>query len=340
MRKSYQYDLDTKRNAIKKVTEVFNMTDTDIIREFDIPTGSQVSEAEYTQFMKKSYSLIQSHSQYLAKGEDINSLELAHLIPDVPETMLAIYLSINDAVCNKGLVTPFLPRHGHNNVFVFDPQVYAGGDDVPGGTLDARAILVGFEPPNTSWNSDWTYVMITDPNRSYQSLWQEKGYIDMIPAKFEDFTFLSDPQKSKICVFVDPKAFEHPVNKSRNYLKAARKRGEKEFVEFVVPEKLSGENDELVPVILDKGQKLYIATTDFGPCEHMWTNIHPDNQSLAVVNENSAVPLDLVIAKPAVNPKYSKGLIPAKGSADMTTDWFYRGSQIYRKPLVKGLFAG
>jgi hypothetical protein len=52
------------------------------------------------------------------------------------------------------------------------------------------------------------------------------------------------------------------------------------------------------------------------------------------------VPLDLVIAKPPVNPKYAKGLIPPKGSADMTTDWFYRGTKIVRQPFLQGLFKG
>jgi hypothetical protein len=60
----------------------------------------------------------------------------------------------------------------------------------------------------------------------------------------------------------------------------------------------------------------------------------------AVVNENSAVPLDLIIAKPPLASKYAGKLTPPKGSADMTTDWFYRGTQIMRKPLLEGLFKG
>lgn len=44
-------------------------------------------------------------------GEDINNLELAHLYPPADETVLAVYTRINDAVCNKALVTPFLIRH-------------------------------------------------------------------------------------------------------------------------------------------------------------------------------------------------------------------------------------
>jgi hypothetical protein len=162
----------------------------------------------------------------------------------------------------------------------------------------------------------------------------------MIPAKFEDFTMVSDHTKSKVCTFIDPKAFSHPVNKSRTYLKAARKRGEKMAGDFTIPKQLKGETDGLVPVMLNQGEKLYVATTDFGPCAHAWSNIHPDNTELAVVNENSAVPLDLVIAKPLVNPKYAQVLAPSKGSADMTTDWFYRGTKIVRQPLLQGLFKG
>ena len=110
--------------------------------------------------------------------------------------------------------------------------------------------------------------------------------------------------------------------------------------EFVIPQGLEGEAEGLVPVVLDRGEKLYVATTHFGPCAHAWSNIHPGNTELAVINENSAVPLDLVIAKPPVNPKYAKGLIPPKGSADMTTDWFKWGKMIMRKPLLAGLFEG
>lgn len=312
----------------------------EIKRQITIPKGSVVDKEGYRKFLVNAYKLMSRHSQYFAPSEDINSLELAHLIPKVAETVIAIYVGINDATCNKGLVTPILTQHGHNNIFVFDPNVYPGGSDVPAGTKDAKLILNGFEPPNNSWNRQWTYVMISDPGRTFQSLWSEKGYIDMIPAKFEDFTMLSDMKDSKVCFFVDEKAFEHPVNREREYLRDARQLGEKMADEFKFPELLKGETDGLVPVILDKGQKLYIARKDNAPCAHAWSNLHPDNKELAVVNENSAVPLDLVIAKPVVDAKYSKGLVPAKGSADMTTDWFYRGKMAIREPLLTGLVPG
>lgn len=316
------------------------MISTQIKREISIPAGSELSEHDYVEFLQRSYRLIKQCDQYFSPDEDINSLELAHLIPQVKESVIAIYVGINDAVCNKGLVSPFLVRHGHNNVFVFDPQVYSGGDNVPSGTLDAKQILTGFEPPNDTWNLDWTYVMIADPSRTFESLWAQTGYIDMIPAKFEDFTMLTDVDKSKLCTFIDSQAFEHPVNQSRPYLKAARDRGEKMASEFEIPKGIEGEAEGLVPVVLNKGEKLYVARPDFGPCAHGWCNMHPDNQQLAVVNENSAVPLDLVMAKPPVSKKYSKGLVPPKGSADMTTDWFLRGQQIMRKPILEGLFKG
>ncbi len=309
-------------------------------QDLRIPSGSAMRRQQYVDFLIKAYNLIKEIPSYLAPTEDINCLELAHLIPSVSETVLVIYLGINDAVCNKGLVSPLLPRHGHNNVFVFDPQIYLGGENVPAGTADAKKILAGFVPPNKSWNRNWTYVMIQDPSRSFESLWTEKGYIDMIPAKFEDFTMLTDSSKSKLCIFIDAKAFEHPVNKSREYLKAARARGQKCASEFHTPDTISGEFDGLVPVMLNQGEKLYVATTDFGPCAHGWNNIHGDNSGLAVVNENSAVPLDLVTAKPPVHPKHSKSLVPAKGSADMTTDWFYRGHLVSRLPLLTGMFKG
>lgn len=312
----------------------------EIKQDLRIPRGSTMSRQQYVDFLIEAYNLMKKLPSYLAPEEDINCLELAHLIPSVPETVLAIYLSINDAVCNKGLVSPLLPRHGHNNVFVFDPQVYPGGEDVPAGTADARKILAGFEPPNQTWDINWTYVMVQDPSRSFESLWAEKGYIDTIAAKFEDFTMLSDTSKSGLCIFIDAKAFEHPVNKSRGYLKAARDRGQKHASEFRLPDAISDEFEGLVPVMLGRGEKLYVATIDFSPCAHGWSNIHEDNTKLAVVNENSAVPLDLVTAKPPVRTEYSKSLIPAKGSADMTTDWFYRGHLISRLPLLTGLFRG
>jgi hypothetical protein len=312
----------------------------EIKRQIIVPDKSPMAVEQYKEFLNQSYSLLKKQNLYFAPSEDINSMELAHLLPEVNETVIAIYVGINDAVCNKGLVSPFLVRHGHNNVFVFDHQVFSGGNNIPSGTIDAKKVLHGFEAPNDTWNLGWTYVMIADPARTFQSLWLEKGYIDMIPAKFEDFTVLSGNEQSKICTFIDPKAFEHPVNAGREYLKDARDRGQKMVSQFKVPRGLEGETDGLMPVVLNKGEKLYVARTDFGPCAHCWSNIHPDNTEFAVVNENSAVPLDLVIAKPPVNPKYAKGLIPPKGSADMTTDWFYRGNKIMRQPLLQGLFKG
>ena len=309
-------------------------------RKINIPEGSTLKEPDYLDFLTNSAELMSRFHQYFAPSEGLNSVELAHIIPDVPETIIALYVGINDATCNKALVTSFLVRHAHNNVFVFDPNVYPGGQNVPEGTADARLILNGFEPPNNSWPAEWTYVMIRDPKRSFESLWKEKGYIDMIAAKFEDFTMLSDPAESSVCCFVDSKAFDHPVNMSRDYLKDARKRGELKAHEYAIPKGLEGEEDGLVPVILNRGEKLYIATPHFGPCEHSWSNIHPANKNYAVINENSAVPLELVIRKPQVAEKYIEKLIPAKGSADMTTDWFHRGLRVVRKPLIEGAVRG
>jgi len=305
-----------------------------------IPELSSLSKDDYLDFLNNSFKLLLQYPQYLSSNEGVEVLELAHLFPRVPETLLTIYIGINDAVCNKGLVTPFLPRHAHNNVFAFDSNVYAGQNDVPTGTIDAKAVINGFIPPNESWNKDWTYVMISDPNRTFDSLWYEKGYIDMIPAKFEDFTMVSNHNKSKVCTFIDPEAFKHPVNEGRDYLIAARKRGEQKAQEFSIPDLLKGETINLAPVILNQGEKLYVARPDFQPCDHCWSNIHPDNEGYAVVNENSAVPLNLVIAKPPVEEKYRKNLIPPAGSADNTTDWFFRGKELLRTPIISGHIDG
>lgn len=316
------------------------MTDDKIRDSLQVPQNSALSKDDYFNFLKTSYSLLKKCPQYLSGSEGMSVLELAHLIPIVPETMLSIYIGINDAVCNKGLVTPFLPRHAHNNVFVFDPQIYSGGRDIPSGTIDAKGVINGFLPPNSSWNMEWTYVMINDPERSFLSLWEEKGYIDMIPAKFEDFTMISDHHKSKVCTFIDPEAFDHQINKDRDYLKKARNRGEKLADSFKIPDQIKGETKNLVPVVLNQGEKLYVARPDFQPCAHCWSNIHPDNEEWAVVNENSAVPLNLVIAKPPIDARYRDKIIPPAGSADFTTDWFYRGDMLYRMPIKPGHIRG
>jgi hypothetical protein len=309
-------------------------------REIRVPEKSNLTQEDYLSFLEKASALFGKHSHFLAPDEGAGNIELAHLIPTVPETLLAIYMGINDAVCHKGLIMPYLLCHAHNNVFVFDPEDYPGGDDVPTGTVDASKVISAFAPPNETWNNNWTYVMIDDPERSFQSLWKEKGYIDMIPAKLEDFTMLSDTRKSKVCWFIDPKAFAHPVNASRLYLKDARARGEKNVDQYGIPEQLKGEFKGLDPVELNTGEKLYIANPDFSPCAHGWSNIHSDNDEYAVINEISAVPMELVVAKPPVKKQYAQDLKPPHGSADMTTDYFRQMDKVYRKPLLAGNFEG
>ena len=311
-----------------------------IIRKIAIPPSSPLTEKDYEQFLYESYNLLCRHPLYFAPSEDVNALELAHLIPEVRETILAIYIGINDSVCNKALITPFLPRHEHNNVFVFDPEVYSGGKDVPDGTIDVRKMIHPFSPPNETWDPGWTYVAMQDSSLTYESLWNQKGYIDTVPAKQEDFTIMTDLSKSKVCVFVDEKAFAHPVNRIRAYLKDARRRGEKTADQFNVPAGMNLHVEGLVPVVLERGEKLFIADPDFGPCPHSWCNLHPGNTEYAVVNENSAVPLQLVNSKPPLKPEYAQRLIPPHGSADMTIDCWHQPNRIERTPLLQGLVKG
>ncbi|MHC5076789.1 MAG: hypothetical protein ACYTFM_10205, partial [Planctomycetota bacterium] len=87
-------------------------------------------------------------------------------------------------------------------------------------------------------------------------------------------------------------------------------------------------------------EKLFIADPNFGPCPHSWCNLHPDNTEYAVVNENSAVPLQLVNAKPPLKPEYAQRLIPPHGSADMTIDCWHQPDRITRTPLLQGLVQG
>ncbi len=314
---------------------------TQIGREIAVPPGSKMTAEEYAKFLKQAYALFVQFPHLLAREhEDINSLELAHLYPPCRESVIAVYVGINDAVCHKGLVAPFLIRHGHNNVFAFDPSSHKGGHDVPPGTVDAAEVLAGFEPPNRTWDSNWTYVMIADPARTVQSLWRENGYIDLIPAKFEDFTMLSDTDCSKVCIFIDPEAFQHPANAGRPYLNEARDRGQSMASEFQIPETIAGEVEDLTPVVLGRGERLYVARTDFSPCAHAWSNLHPDNREYAVINENSAVPLELIQRKPPVKQKYANVLKPPRGSADLTTDWFHRGCGVHRLPILQGAVKG
>ena len=86
------------------------MSKTEIKRQINVFDRSSCTERQYVDFLRESFGLMSECGQYFAPEEDINSLELAHLIPEVPETTLAIYVGINDAVCNKGLVTPLLPQ--------------------------------------------------------------------------------------------------------------------------------------------------------------------------------------------------------------------------------------
>ncbi|MHC4264833.1 MAG: hypothetical protein ACYSUK_02750 [Planctomycetota bacterium] len=151
---------------------------------------------------------------------------------------------------------------------------------------------------------------------------------------------MTDSSKSKVCVFVAAKAFDHPVNSSRTYLKDARSRGEKTAGQFTIPEGMKPHVDGLVPVVLERSEKLFIADPDFGPCPHSWCNLHPDNTEYAVVNENSAVPLQLANAKPPLKPKYAQRLIPPHGSADMTIDCWHQPDRIKRTPLLQGLVKG
>ena len=148
-------------------------------------------------------------------------------------------------------------RYSHS-YRINDPKAWTGGADIPAGTIEVKTILPDFQPPNATWPKSWTYVMIADKSSghrpvSVEAMWKTKGYIDTIPAKFEDFTVLTDSAKTPICAFVDKAVFAHPVNQSRAYLKAARNRGQRMAAEFAVPKGLEGETKGLEPVVLNRG---------------------------------------------------------------------------------------
>ena len=136
--------------------------ETTIERTVQCPSGTCLTVADYERFLHEAFALMQRHPQYMAPSEDINCIELAHLLPPVRETVIAIYLGINDAACNKGLVSPFLIRHGHNNVFTFAQTSMREARMCLPARWTPRRSYPGFEPPNETWNPDWTYVMISD----------------------------------------------------------------------------------------------------------------------------------------------------------------------------------
>ena len=308
------------------------------MRKIDVPVGSTVSEKLYRKFLKRTYSMMREHG-CIGPKENEDALELAHLIPSVPETVLAIHIGINDSVCTKSLVSRFLPRHAHHTIFAFDPERFSGRGSVPAGMQDIRVVLKGFEPPNKSWSPEWTYVYITDTDRTPQSLWKERGYIDLIPGKHEDFQLATDNVKIPVCFFVDKRALEHPVNQQRTYLKRALRDGERQRDDFKAPFGLEDSVVGLVPVILKRGERLYIASTNHIPCDHAWTALrHNDRETLPLVYESSAVPTELIYNRPARHVRYAARLSPPCGSSDLTTDIFF--NDVYRRPILRGSIKG
>lgn len=308
------------------------------MRKLVIPLGSTLSEKQYRQFLKHAYSIMWERG-CISSSEDEDALELVHLIPSVPETILALHIGINDSVCTKSIVSPFLPRHAHHTIFAFDPNRYSGGNSVPAGTQDIKTALRGFEPPAAEWSPGWTYVYITDPSRTPRSLWSEGGYIDLIPGKHEDFQLATNPARHPICFFVDKRALEHPVNRQRAYLKDAIRRAERQRTRFEIPRGLEKSIEGLVPVVLEQGERLYIASTDHMPCAHAWSAVPAArDDSLALVYESSAVPAELLYNRPARQKKYAPKLSPPRGSSDMTTDVFF--DKVNRKPLLQGAISG
>ena len=64
-------------------------------RKISIPNGSAMKAKQYEGFVYKAYDLLSGESLYFAAGgEDVNSLELAHLIPEAEETKSATTLTL------------------------------------------------------------------------------------------------------------------------------------------------------------------------------------------------------------------------------------------------------
>ena len=72
-----------------------------INRKIKVPTASDISQQKYFDYLQESYRLMSHHKQYFPVTEDINSLELAYLIPEVPGTMLAIFVRIISRIVRR-----------------------------------------------------------------------------------------------------------------------------------------------------------------------------------------------------------------------------------------------
>ncbi len=61
-------------------------------RKINVFDRCSLNAKDYQEFLAKAFGLMAQVPQYLTPDDDINVLELAHLIPEIPEKVLAIYV--------------------------------------------------------------------------------------------------------------------------------------------------------------------------------------------------------------------------------------------------------
>ena len=74
-------------------------------REITIPVDSRMTVDQYRTFLVDAHKTMSTFGVF-APSEGVNTLELAHLVPSIPESSLAIFVGINDAICRKVLLPP------------------------------------------------------------------------------------------------------------------------------------------------------------------------------------------------------------------------------------------
>jgi len=320
-------------------------------REIVIPNQSDLRVRDFRHFMIESVEAMHE-SRAMPKAHGINDLELALLVPQNPDSLLAAYVWRNTPWATKLLRAPVLLVHAHTNVVVLEE-----GAQIPEGCVDARTLINGFSPPTDKWPENWTYALHIGEN-PIQELFAADGFLDVIPAKREEFKVLTPNNEGRVLMWVEERTFQDPDNRI-DYMAAARNRGEKAASKTSNSPTLKGYN-ELVPVLLRLAETLTIPPGH----RHAWEETDridlegavrrtlryrgEQEQIRTVKGQNESnwnfLTLAVVIQETSLSerirgkPEGTGLAVP--GSADMTTDVFVLADQVYRAPLLYSVKMG
>lgn len=284
-------------------------------RRITIPVESTLTAGAYERFLVASAKAMQA-TGLMPLSQGIKELELAHLIPRYADSVLAAYVWRNTPWAEKLLRAEALVVHSHNNVLVLEK-----GAKIPEGCVDARKMINGFRPPTKEWKNEWIYAIILE-GTPLKELFKTPGFIDIIPAKTEQFTMLSETG-ARVLLWVAESTLDNRANDNKSILKA-RRRGEVLTNRSCASPTLEGKED-LVPVVLLRGERLTIPPGSL----HGWEEI--DGAPGIVMEISMAAPIP-------GKPKSSGLLVP--GSADLTTDVFVLHKLVFREPLLESIERG